>query len=466
MGEEIGRFDPYVKVIFGTELLSRILSFNMALMVTTVFRKGSSNSILNAFSAMETMLFSLQPYESRKRYEEGVGKLHSEFKFTVVQNVFFNIYKDSFSIFRSSATVREEEGIRGQTGREAKASSANQQSKIARPAWLKLRYVNVDHISSAKGYLEKAKQSRKDKVRDTPTPADIGIHGALRVYRLSGAHLHQARDNVKYSFFQGLGYVMTQWNTVSTDVDQHAMSLTWASSDYEGINLDLEEVPCTEVCPFSTSASVATSSDAENKKRISSLFEDWPEMVITVEHDVHVVTGTGSQRRHSGGEKKTIRRMINLIEVACNFCLEYCRVRSIGVFMRTHKSALQCVMDIALLFKRLTEEFIDQSDLTCGKIADAEKVSVGDICLKDFMPGFHTKNILLDSKCLRMSTKEFEMFNNPPAWKKRIRMLRCLIISMAGEISRKVQLRAFVQFEMESTPRCWCSHYIHLPVQA
>lgn len=78
----------------------------------------------------------------------------------------------------------------------------NKASQIFRPTWLDPGVVTVDHIKSARAFVEKAQQSLKGKIRDTPTPSGVAVHGPLRVYRQLGSHLHRSRENVKHCFFQ------------------------------------------------------------------------------------------------------------------------------------------------------------------------------------------------------------------------------------------------------------------------
>ena len=166
-----------------------------------------------------------------------------------------------------------------------------------------------------------------------------------------------------------------------------------------------------------------TSADAKNKSVLRKLFTNWPGMVLTVEHGVFIVGGNGMQRRHSGGDHMNIHRPFNLIDVACDFCVEYCGSGSLENFLRGHKYSLRCIMIFAVLFKAFCMEFMAQVEYLKtnavstppsenGTYPDPADIQVQGLCLKDLIPGPSTQKSLLESSCLRMIRSEFNLHNH------------------------------------------------------
>lgn len=50
----------------------------------------------------KTLIFCLQPTDKKLQYLNDIGKLHSDFKFFVVRNAFYNFDLDSFGLFKKS----------------------------------------------------------------------------------------------------------------------------------------------------------------------------------------------------------------------------------------------------------------------------------------------------------------------------------------------------------------------------
>ena len=260
--------------------------------------------------------------------------------------MFYNVAKDRFSLFRSldnsSFIANVATAIKYGDG----------QHRISRPSWLNVGIVSTSHIYSARAMVEAPKQSRKGKARSTPTPTDIASHGALRVYCLLGAHLHHGREYLRYAFFQRVGYLFVSWKEHVMDTDQCSMKMSLREDDND-FEIRLEDVPSTMQCSAIPSLQAADTADNSNTKHLRRMFAGWPGMILDVEHEVHVVSSTGSQRRHSGGEKKVLRKYINLIEFACDILVQYTRVGSVNLFMRTHPDALKCIMIIAIVLREL-----------------------------------------------------------------------------------------------------------------
>ena len=401
---------PHAKLIFNRDVFARILSYNFPVKARDVYdsvlnTEGISSHLLAASTAVHSLIFSLQPKEKKKHFSEGVGRLHSEFKYSVVQNVFYNVCKDTFDLFRSSLVPSDNSG----DGSDVSKTNQDGKNRITRPEWLDTGYVSIPHIDNARALVESLKQSRKNKVGFTPSPDDIASHGALRVYRLLGAHLHDGREYVRYAFFQSLGYLFVQWKDYVSDTDQSTLEMRFQEDT--DLELRMDEIPDTELCSIFANRNRSELVDAANMKLLKRLFVQYPGLVLEVQHEVHVVSSTGSQRRHSGGEKRILRKYVNLIEVACDVIVELTRVKNAGLFLRTQKDALKCVMMSAVVFREMSAAFMDQRRSTASVMPKTEDIKVYGITLKDLIPGPNCQGSVLESRCLRLTDTEFEKFN-------------------------------------------------------
>ena len=419
-----------VKLLFNKEVLARILCFNTIVKAASVYRGQEGDEVERAALSAQTLLFSLQVGEKKFSFSGKVGSLHSEFKFTIVQNSFFNLSRNSFGFFDDHDNASQDKGsysssdhsgtTRAMSNHRVSSSAAGFKT-IKRPIWLEKGKVNSDHINEARGFLERANQSRKNKVRRTPGPDDIAVHAALRVYRLLGNYLHVRRGAVRNKFFQSLGYLLVRWSDHVKDNEQDLMNMAWDTGD-ASLRLRLDSVPCTEQCNINADEATVTTIDATNKSLLRKLFSEYSGMVLAVEHQVHVVSGNGSQRRHVGGDLTTIHRLISLIDVACNICVEYSGVDGIEVFLRSHRYSLQCVMIFALLLKAFCVKFMERRESVNSSAAgsgrgDSGSVDLGDVIVggmsvKDLIPGPTMQKNLLESRCLRMTRTEFNTHNH------------------------------------------------------
>lgn len=56
------------KAICTSELISRVLLFNVTLLVTMLYNKGGAEPVQNASIALQTLMVSLQPQDPRFLY--------------------------------------------------------------------------------------------------------------------------------------------------------------------------------------------------------------------------------------------------------------------------------------------------------------------------------------------------------------------------------------------------------------
>ena len=418
--QKLNSLTPDTDVIFNKEMLGMFLCYNKPIQATSIYRKKEGSDLARAALSAQTLLFSLQPGDKKYSYSGKVGGLHSEFKFTIVQNTFFNVLRDTFMMFRMSENHGDNRKENASVASAVSSGSVSNTGEpvstgrlIKRPSWLEQK-VTKDHINDARNFLERPNQSRKSKVRSTPSPYDVACHGALRVYRLLGSYLHVRRGAVRATFFQSIGYLLVPWHEHVKDVKQNTLKMSCSPGGDDSPMLNLADVPCSEQSGFVADHSAVTSIDSNNKKLLAQLFSDWPGMALSVQHEVYVVNGNGVQRKHSGGEPMVIRRFFNMIDVACDFCDDYCGTGTREKFLRGHKYSLRCIMMFAMLFKEFCIQFMRHCDImessaaenvTSGrnKYPHPSELEVEGLFLKELIPGPSAQRNLLECRCLRMT---------------------------------------------------------------
>lgn len=183
------------------------------------------------------------------------------------------------------------------------------------------------------------------------------------------------------------------------ELKQEYCFLNWEfEGDAEPLDMRLDEVSENIVLPFSADETLITNADAKNKKLLRGMFNDWPEMAVLACREVFVVERNGSQRNRSGGVERMLYRSINIIEVSCMICVEYCRVGTTENILRANKAYLQFIMIVAVLLRKLTEIFLQKSDISRLAFTDPKVFSAGGTTLSDFLPGFCNKK-----RCLAAS---------------------------------------------------------------
>ena len=405
---------PYTTVIFGKDLFSRVLSFNVPLKAVDTYQKYGKRGVTDvercSLSA-QTLLFRLQPADKKFQYLEDIGKLHSDFKFSVVRNAFYNVHLDSFGFFKSVGCARNED-----VGIQDDQTLRIQRGKIDRPSWLEKGTVTIDHIVEARAFTETPGQSRKGKARRAPTTDDIACHGALRVYRQLGKLLHDGRSNLRVAFFQGLGYLLVPWEGRSAEIDQCTMNIVFCDDDepHTGLDLVLDEIPYAMQCAQNADPNTVSTVDASNKKLVMDLFSQWRDMILSVDHDVLVSYPGQRKTAQSGPQRKSLHRLVNLIDVALDCCVEFCRAGSRECFLRSNKNSLRCVMIFAVLFKSICIEFMAkcESNSAVTSFPEPTDVKVHGTCLKDLIPGLSTQKSILIHKCLQLSSSVYETLNH------------------------------------------------------
>lgn len=193
------------------------------------------------------------------------------------------------------------------------------------------------------------------------------------------------------------------------DIDESKLKLEWYyDENYSYEQSSMRDVPSTRKV---TGGASVIEIDAENKEALKKMYSDIRGMILAAEHDVFVVSGKSGQRKHSGGLRKKIYRLVNIIEVAANFCIEYTQLRSIEAFLRSHPDALRSIFLISVVIREMVESFMDKLDIVMLEIPEAPEVQGGACDLFQLMPGYGTMKSILCSRALRMNEKEFEVLN-------------------------------------------------------
>lgn len=278
------------------------------------------------------------------------------------------------------------------------------------PIWFKSGYVTSPHLAIARSILEQKQQTRKHRVRDIPLRSDIATYGAVKGSRALISHLHDAREEVRVCFYQDLGYIMDDWGSFSTDIDQNSLEVIWNMDEESGPRYhEMRNLPQSVFCKRGEDCSEA---DVMSRDMLNRIYEKCPNMVLVVRQDVYVTdSDAGRQWKHSGGAKKHLRSFINVLEVALNFCVGYTKLNNMETFLRGHALSLRCVYVITVVFRELFSSFIPSADICNRVIPKPGEVQSCETSLEQLLPGKAQRSSLINSRCLRITQKEFEELN-------------------------------------------------------
>ena len=380
--------------------------------------------------ALAVLLFNNGPLTTQTDLQTGTGRRYQDFKFTTLLNAFFNVQANTFNTFAA-------------VGAGTSQDSGGTDEGFLRPKWLDTGVVTTQVIEQVRtsGEQGRTKSSRtsksiKDKYRRDPSRKDMAMFGAGKVSSLLVKHLHDGRERVRNMFFQDLGYLLVDWTPIISKPTQTALTLQWAgqstlnptgaqeSPGHEGdrsgrnaVHLridDIGAIPETFVCRYGHDHQEA---DTLNVQLLHRLYTERQEMVLVAQHDVFVVTKDNSkskQRKHSGGQSKPIRKLINLLEVAANFCREYAALPDIETYLRSSTMSLRSIYVIANTFRHMVGRFLGAVDYEGKTIPEPKNIACGDINLTHIIPGGRgSQGNLMNSRCIRMTQSEYEALNQP-----------------------------------------------------
>jgi len=439
---KLDRLTPHLGKAFSSVFLSKIVVHGTINLfqefAASTQALGNDAFIKNAGLAVATVIFGWQSSMKKSMWETGVAKEHSSFRVKMVANAIYNVQNDTLGIFAQRSAI---EGVRNSsTSQQSEAGGERgKNAAISKPSWLDVNFIKPEHIRYAKARLETVQTTRTSvKAGTVPTAADIAKHGCRRIYQCLISFLHTGRDKARTSFFEDLGFLFSDWSLGEGDFEGCEANVQFAD-ETAGAMVDVGEalasIPATR-----TSTRVGNEDDERvdifNKMVLAQFYVDHKEMVVIADYEVYVVKNGNSTRKRQGGEKRALRRAMNIAEVALNFCSFFCQCYSTEAFLRSNKDSLTCVYVVALVFRELVESYIDVRSMRDGDGdkstlagTDSERednevgrshldsIKCGVLKSRALAPSERVVKKLLSSRILRMDEEEFKKlsYGNPGA---------------------------------------------------
>ena len=177
---------------------------------------------------------NLKKQHGRYLYKTGDGRKFSEFRESIVLSSLQAAKKNSLNTFRDATdSVLEDQAV------NLKSSKPNM------PAWLKDDIVSSKHIAFARVKAEETcgKTSSGNGEGQRHHDNDIGFHAANILYKRFTQKLNNARCTSKAVFFDELGYLFVDWNTLGSCVEQSSLEMRWAVNDKASKAVYFNDVP-------------------------------------------------------------------------------------------------------------------------------------------------------------------------------------------------------------------------------
>ena len=151
-----------------------------------------------------------------------------------------------------------------------------------------------------------------------------------------------------------------------TDIDLSTIKLHFLvneQSSLDVLSLSLDEVPLAQPCAQNADGNTVSTADSSNKRIMKDFLCGRRDIVLTAQHEVFMTQPGQQKNDRRSAEKKVLHLLLNMIDVALDFCVEFWNVGSRELFMISSKTYFRCVMIFATLFNALSLEFMEMSSI-------------------------------------------------------------------------------------------------------
>lgn len=308
-----------VESAFDISLMSEVLSDFICHFMEYAWSRGVT--LAHTHLAMSAFLYGHQKNSTKKELGIGLARVHCDFKFRFVRNIFVQGHKQAVEdCARKNESQRrlgavETGGVnRVNNGSDNHAPSSSVPLPHRRvPYWIDPRYVGRDFMKTARELVEtRAKPQKKDV--DTAKGRE-GLYIVHTVYAMSTDFLRESRVAARKRFFEDIGFALRPWEAIigiPEDFGQPNVSFKYpehSSNFFDHI--------------VSATTSEAPNADDLNSRSLQELVSSRLELGVVVDYYVLVgdvlLKNGGQKRGFKPAERKLMYRNINLARVAVNF---------------------------------------------------------------------------------------------------------------------------------------------------
>ena len=379
---------------------------------------------------LKALMFSRLPSEKLEKYKTESGAMHSNLRQGVILTTVRALQIDSLGLFVRMGTfdnqrvVDERRSISDNNSVIAEAGCG----RIRKPAFIDaITRETCEKVREGRENTTTADRRKKEKVTETITTDELAFHAVSRLYCITTTIFHRSRDAAKLLFFESIGYVCTSWSQLASNIDQGSLKLWWGSSQLKEIKFsDVQEViTMSFIDRKENDGSIGEEepSALHNSDCITKVERDYPELILFIEHDVHICTeedtNSRSLRRISGDmETRKLTRAVSLVEFGCKMLATY---TSMGAhvnaksFVACNKDSLRGATIIASVIRSILDKIVRvyEEHGISWKDSDVDVLNIKShgISVGDLLPPRSKQKDSLGCNILKLTAAEYDAIN-------------------------------------------------------
>lgn len=450
---------PHVNFVFSIQRISDVLR-RVVFVFPSKMMENASDFTQTAADALQVLLFSIHPQDTKAVYDTECGKNFAKLRRTMVSSLICNAQSNRFDVFKrqhvntqtdeeddceeaspngqnlapeNPSTAVRSPGDRSPAAQRSTSSSgrrsqqshqgnddAHHNGTIIQPKWLKKGFMSPSHVTEAAEIVEcggRSYKMKKSPGRGTRVPGqstmpssdEIAVHGALRLFRLVTTTFHSARENMKVTFFEELGYLLLPWNLHGVTIDQSSLLFTWLDNGNSSISY--RDVP---LCHMK---------DAHAKKKNAVLARNFlknhKHLILNVRHDVRIRKG-GPNSKAVSGVPKQLKRSVHLVFVATRMLASFAGagdVTRLEDILSFDENSMKCCYGLALALRDVVnickDTLVDDIALAEKDAYDPASNNTLGLSLQSLLPTPTNQERLLTKRCLLMTVAQFNHINVP-----------------------------------------------------
>jgi hypothetical protein len=351
---------------------------------------------------LSALMFSSLPTEKRSTTCTPAGRLHSDLKLLVAKLLVYNSRSRAKAITQYTGNSRAipsvDDALCSQS--ETAGSGLSEQSPNIQAEWMAPGYIRSDIYEEVRKEIDgpcvnvsEARPKKRKLSHEAELKEQVSKALVKAIYPKIHAFLRTGRDQARKLFLQQLGYVFRPEAeaTINFETDE-----TGGFQDIASI----QEIP--QTFPRSSSE---PADDAENQRMFQNIVASYNDLLVIIEYSVSVIAKTGDNTR------RRVRKEINILACALNFCVCYTQCSSTSNFFRVSTETLRMVYVIALAFRGMLVQYQDARE-SCSRRGNTSECQKEMRALlknwESYMPGDVVTDRILHDGILWMTPLQYE----------------------------------------------------------
>lgn len=402
---------------------------------------NSSDFLTKVGLSLQSLMFALQPEDSKKEFESTVGLNYCALRRSMVRAALGIVKEDLFSRF---VNERMEDGqevneIVFWNGRKLRGFG----KKIQKPIWCTDQFITPAHINLVQQRIEKLhKYEDKTKVNIFGDEGnnELALNVCACLFTRMTSELTRARDRCKRTFFEQLGFLFCNWKDCGISLRQEMSEFIWLTDSSSAMGI--------ESIPDASTYRIGRGDDERVRQANFSIWNDIikknPEFTLLVCYEVCVrqpkAKGAREAREIGSDDEETessadqnespdppvahsldgdvcfMYRAFNLLDVAAHFYTTYCGNRIIdndiyiiGASAHSFRSFFAMASMMRHWLSKVIEDYKLNGPPTFTKHYNQRKNRTDlTMFMYELFPSISRMTTTLFQNCLSLSTEEFD----------------------------------------------------------